>query len=123
MIACLLGFSIAAIAAQSEVRKTLKVGDSLVVSLDSNHSTGYKWLIVGEIPPQLQLQSQEYVTPDSVSTTSTGLTVLRVGAPGIDKFTFVAVQKGDATLKFEYRRAWEQVAPANSVTYYITVTD
>jgi inhibitor of cysteine peptidase len=87
----------------------------LVVSLDANATTGYRWL----------LQAHEKVVLQPVGEPSY---VPRVGDPrlvgagGVTTFKFHAIAAGRETLVFTYRRPWEMnLPPAKMVRFEITV--
>jgi len=94
---------------------TVKVGDTIEVSIVGNPTTGYAWTValsdkdaailaqVGE-PAYEQDQTEGQI----------------VGAGGTYTFTFKAAAKGTATLTLVYARAWESVEPLH--TYAVTVT-
>ena len=94
---------------------TLVRGQTLVVTLDANVTTGFRWEAVPGFEPTLtQLGTADYVAPVS---TSAG-----VGAPGAMTFLFRAASAGTATLELAYRRPFEiNVAPAKTVRYDVTV--
>jgi inhibitor of cysteine peptidase len=81
---------------------SLGVGDRIEVTLPSNQTTGYQW-VVTDLGPLTQVGESEYDAPSS-----TGV----VGAGGTEKFTFEAKKTGSGTLTLEYRRAWEKDVPA-----------
>lgn len=79
----------------------LASGGTLVITLESNPSTGFTWAIAGEPPAQVALQGEpDYVEPDQSGDV--------VGAPGSQVFTFVAVAPGSGTLHLAYARTWEE---------------
>lgn len=89
----------------------LAPGDSLVVTLDSNPSTGYAWSISGI--------SDEAVI-DEVSNEFMGADTGMVGAGGQEVWTFEAGDKGTATIEMQYSRSWETgVEP--EATFNVTV--
>lgn len=73
------------------------VGQEFTISLDSNPSTGYGWILVSSLPSCLELVRHEY-TP-----THPGL----IGGGGIEDWTFKATNTGSTTLTFHYKRSWE----------------
>ncbi len=96
----------------SDAGKTIDLnkGDTLVVSLEGNATTGYSWVVADPAPSILQQAGDFEVTPVSDA----------MGAPGTIVLKFSAVQSGQATLTLEYRRPWEKgVAPDK--TYEVTV--
>jgi inhibitor of cysteine peptidase len=76
-------------------------GDTLVVRLKSNPSTGYSWAIKGDALPLRLVKS---------STEKNGQTSHGVGAPVTQEFRLTAVSAGMASLTLEYRRPWEYTA-------------
>src|ERR1700729_1075223 len=76
-------------------RRTLPVGDDVVVALAENPSTGYRWQ--AEFDP-LVLEA----TDDRFQASSD----LR-GAPGARYLAFRALASGQTQLRLIYRRAWE----------------
>lgn len=91
-------------------------GQTLLVKLESNITTGYSWEVTQAPGPVLQQQGEaEYQQPD------TGKTPL-VGAGGTQIFRFKASAPGQVTLNMAYRRPWETgVAPAKTFTLKVTV--
>jgi predicted secreted protein len=82
----------------------VKRGQTVIVRLDSNRSTGYRWTLI---------------EPDSPVLTSTGAAVYEeravggpVGANGTETWSFVVAKNGEQELVFEYRRPWESDLPA-----------
>ncbi len=96
---------------------TAKVGDTFVIQLAMNPSTGYQWQLTPKGDPGVNLKSSEYV---SDSQTSTG-TETAVGVGGVEKWTFTAEAAGTGTLAFgsippgKYK-------PVETVTFNVTVT-
>jgi inhibitor of cysteine peptidase len=89
------------------------VGEDVVISMESNQTTGYQWKL--KEPPDtgiLKLASSKYA-PDSGAA---------AGAGGNEIWIFKAVGAGKAVLNFEYVRPWEKdAAPAKVKTVIITV--
>jgi inhibitor of cysteine peptidase len=80
----------------------LKQGAELVVSLESNPSTGFDWKVVESLPPQLTLKDDTFeasATPDVV------------GAGGTRVLTYTAAAIGTGDLDLEYVRSWEKGVP------------
>jgi inhibitor of cysteine peptidase len=90
---------------------TLSPGDSLVVTLDSNATTGFSWSVAGISDEDVVDDvANEYQAPDS------GL----IGAGGQEVWTFQAGDKGTSTIEMQYSRSWETgVEPAE--TFNVTV--
>lgn len=79
----------------------LSHGDTLVVALAGNITTGYNWEALPQDPALVQQVGEPQVTPDSTA----------VGAGGKIALTFRAVKSGRAGLTLVYRRAWEKDVP------------
>ena len=91
----------------------LTSGETLVVKLASNASTGYGWTVSGD-PSPLKLEKMSY----HKSTKSSQVT----GAPGVQIFHFSAATAGIATLNLVYRRSWEyNMPPAKTFTVRVNV--
>jgi inhibitor of cysteine peptidase len=93
----------------------LVVDQELIVELESNPSTGYSW-------------SYEYVPEEVITSLGaaryTPVAPVLVGSGGVDSFPFKAVGEGRATLRLEYRRAWERDGPAaREVVYHVLVSN
>lgn len=81
----------------------LKKGDTLVVRLAANPTTGYDWAIVSK-PKALELVKSTFLVPHSNA----------VGQGGTDVFRF-SVRSGQGRLELAYRRSWEKgIAPAHT---------
>lgn len=92
---------------------SLAVGQKLQISLDSNPTTGYRWAVDGEVPPQLeQLGESKY--------TATAAAPGIVGSGGTELWTFEGKSAGKTTLKLKYWRSFEPTATPPS-TFQITV--
>ncbi|MEP7135294.1 MAG: protease inhibitor I42 family protein [Chloroflexota bacterium] len=89
---------------------TLKTGDTLIVSLEGNMTTGFSWIPATQTPVLLEQVGEVAVTPVSNA----------IGAPGKILLQFKATEKGQTNLHLDYKRSWEQgVAPAK--TFDVTV--
>jgi inhibitor of cysteine peptidase len=91
---------------------TINVGDTLVVRLSGNPTTGFSWV---RTEPQNQtilepVGDPEY-TPDDPDV---------CGGGGTFRFTFRAVGAGTTPLSFDYKRPWEEaVLGTYAVTVYV----
>jgi inhibitor of cysteine peptidase len=96
--------------------QTLKVGEVMSISLESNPSTGYSWFAISTSTGILaQLGEPQYQPPSSSGTPM-------LGAAGTDTFFFQAVSAGMVTLTLEYKRAWEaNIAPLTTFTITVIV--
>jgi len=89
---------------------TLHQGDTLIVTLDGNTTTGYNWLMQTMDPAILKQVGEPAYTPESN----------QIGAPGKISLTFQAVKTGQAKLVLNYMRSFEKdIAPLN--TFEVTV--
>jgi inhibitor of cysteine peptidase len=79
---------------------TLAPGQRLVVTLESNPSTGFGWQI-GEAPDAAVLAQV------GEPTYSPGGEAGMIGAGGSQVFTFVATGVGETGFTLAYRRSWE----------------
>lgn len=94
----------------------LRVGQTMVVALDSNSTTGYQWQVSdvegGVLTPDTPF-GEEIVEPHAP-----GL----VGVGGTTHWRYVASRPGAVTLTFTYRRAWERnTPPAQTERYRVAV--
>ena len=88
----------------------LSVGQSLVVTLESNATTGYSWaLFQNSDEGVLNKTGNEYVAPQTTL----------VGAGGKEEWTFKALKKGISTISMGYSRSWESTPPVE--TFDLTV--
>ena len=92
----------------------LKVGQRVIISLESNPSTGFGWHVPFVDEGVLtQVGEVEFTQGEEAE----GL----VGAGGIESLTFEAVAKGTTTLTLNYDRSWESVAPEQTFTLTIVI--
>ncbi|MFH1985806.1 MAG: protease inhibitor I42 family protein [Pseudomonadota bacterium] len=90
----------------------LAVAQELVVDLASNPSTGYTW--------SFQLTPEGVIAANGSAYTPKAPQLL--GSGGRERFHFIAVKSGQATLRFDCRRPWEtDRPPAQSATYDVVV--
>ena len=75
----------------------LKVGDTLVVSLDGNPTTGFTWAPAAQDPVLLRQVGETEFQPESD----------RTGAPGKVILRFEAGSPGQTLLRLYYGRSWE----------------
>lgn len=98
-------------AAQAGKTISLRQGDTLVVTLDGNTTTGYTWEASQDVPVLKQVGTSEFVPGSN-----------KLGAPGQITLKFQAVQAGQATLNLIYQRPFEKgVQPAKIFTINVTV--
>jgi inhibitor of cysteine peptidase len=88
----------------------LSVGQSLVVTLESNATTGYSWALVQNSDEAvLNETGNQYIAPQTTL----------VGAGGKEEWTFKALKKGTSTISMGYSRPWESTPPIE--TFDLTV--
>ena len=80
---------------------TLNMGDTLVVSLEGNVTTGFTWVPAPQEPALLEQEGEPEVTPQSSL----------VGAGGTIVLKFKAVSTGQTVLRLDYKRPFEQDTP------------
>jgi predicted secreted protein len=93
----------------------LELGKLLVVSLESNPSTGYRWELVENNESILKHFGQTEFKPSETSDPPI------VGASGWEIFRFKAVSAGQMTLELVYHRSWEDAEPLNTFLIQVTV--
>ena len=107
------------VAADHGRKVNLKMGDTLVVRLPANRSTGYNWLLpqgeatAGGTLGALQDEPRYDRNIDGIYS---------VGAGGVEIWEFRTLKSGEGILKLEYRRSFENgVAPLKVVVFPIRV--
>jgi copper homeostasis protein (lipoprotein) len=91
---------------------TVPVGQRLVLRLALKAGTGYRWAAVGGAGAALAQEGE----PNTVPAPAAAATL---GAGGWQVWRFQAVRPGRQTLRFEYRRPWEQRPPAQVAEFTI----
>lgn len=90
----------------------LNIDDELIVRLRGNPTTGYNWYIASEVENVLIIISEREFFPDSDL----------IGSGGVVEFRFVAINRGQVKLTFEYKREFENnQEPIESYYNIITV--
>ncbi|MBN1484241.1 MAG: protease inhibitor I42 family protein [Chloroflexia bacterium] len=94
----------------------LEVGQTLVVTLASNPSTGYSWQVVKAGASVLEQQGEaEYESSDTRDPPPPG-------SGGTETFRFEAKSAGQAELELVYHRPWEEdVEPLETFTLQVKV--
>lgn len=106
------GETITITAEQAGQTVELQVGDTLVVLLPGNPTTGFNWFPAPQDPPLLEQAGEPQATPAS----------LALGAPATIALQFRAVGVGQTTLRLDYQRGWEEdVAPESSFEVAVVV--
>ncbi len=88
-------------------------GEVLVVSLESNPSTGYGWQVEGLNTAILRPIGEDW-TPSAPQ---------MLGAPGTTQLRFAGVARGQADLTLAYRRPWEKGTAAKTFTIQVQVAE
>ncbi len=100
---------------QKDSGTTLQVtqGDELVISLESNPTTGYSWAESksSQASDVLQLVSKKYESESDA-----------IGAGGVETWTYKAVGAGTANLELDYLRPFEPDKIAGKFTLTVDVT-
>jgi predicted secreted protein len=89
----------------------VEIGDKIRAKLCSNPTTGFKWEY--EMSNENVLKEEDYDFEEPKGDV--------VGAPGIEVWTFEAVNKGTTEVHMAYSRPWEG-GEKEEWTYTITVT-
>jgi len=91
-----------------------KIGETFMIKLDSNPTTGYSWRMAALKPGIVEKVSNVY------KPTKTQERI--VGSGGIEEWTFKAVAKGNVAITLEYVRPWEKdVPPIKKTVYQVSV--
>ena len=105
-----IGNSLTAVDAQKVF--VLQSGSIFQVSLPSNPSTGFSWVVDIENPEIVQMLSKSYVANKSG----------RMGVGGDTRWVFQADGVGKSNITFSYQRQWEkEVKPSRVVTFKLDV--
>jgi predicted secreted protein len=115
------GHQVELVAADHGHQVNLKMGDTLVVRLSSNRSTGYNWLLPqGEAVAGGTLRALEEEPRYDRNIDG----IYSVGAGGVEIWEFQTLKAGEGTLKLEYRRSFESgVPPLKVVVFPIRVLE
>jgi inhibitor of cysteine peptidase len=81
-------------------RVELRPGAAVVLRLDENPTTGYRWQVDSSGAPVLALQGDQYEAPPRS----------KAGAPGQHVWSFRAVAAGSGLVQLSYRRRFGGVA-------------
>ena len=96
-------------------RVRLAVAQELIVTLDGNQTTGFRWVLTRAAAP-IVVQ-----VGDAVYSARGGDSRL-VGGGGVTTFRFKADKAGESQLVFNYRRPWEaNIPPARTVRFDVLV--
>ena len=75
--------------------ETVSVGETFIISLESNPTTGYSW------QAEFDTESLELVDEDFASDSTL------IGAGGVQTFEFLALKQGQVDVTMIYKRLWE----------------
>lgn len=92
---------------------SLSHGDTLVVILESNASTGYSWSITSQPDPSVLASEGKEIQPP---------TSPMPGAAGHQIFSFSATASGTTRFTLTYARPFGDQKPAQVETFNVTVT-
>jgi inhibitor of cysteine peptidase len=102
------------IVTEAQNSKTIVIAQNapLIISLESNLSTGYSWRVSKNDPAIVKFVEQSAFPP----------MVRMPGAPGHEMFKFKAIATGSDSIELEYVRPWEKgVAPVKKFAIAVTV--
>ena len=92
----------------------LRIGQVMAFELYGNASTGYGWEVVEDGSPVL--------VPAEVPPETSPARPPMLGAGGPVRWRYRALQRGAASVRLVYRRAWEQdIAPVRTVVFPVLV--
>lgn len=89
-----------------------KVGEPFTISLPSNPTTGYAWTADYD---NVLLREEEGQFEPSV------MDSIRLGAGGTSVFVFTPLLRGKTTIRFVYKRSWENIV-ADTRAFYVDIT-
>lgn len=93
---------------------SLDVGQTLVLTLSANPTTGYDWMVTEPGAPQLRQDGEGVYVQDPGSAGA-------IGAGGTKTYRFLAAEPGATTLGLAYARSFEPGEPPAS-TFSVPVT-
>ena len=101
--------------AVQELAAELKVGETQVLELPGNPTTGYSWALAAPLPSDCPVSvAVDYEAAESPR----GL----VGRGGVFKVCYTGVKPGTATVELVYARPWEKgKAPLQKTNLIVTV--
>ncbi len=108
---CALATLTSAGAAHADEALTLGLGQSKVITLSENPSTGYSW--------RIDTEGSEGLDHVAISDLGHKRGAAMPGAPGAHSWRVKALSAGGVTIKFDYQRPWE---PAPVETRAVSVT-
>ena len=88
-----------------------RVGEPFTIALPSNPTTGYTWIMDYD---NVLLRAEEAEFQPSASNS------IRLGAGGTSVFAFTPLLKGKTTIRFVYKRPWENIV-ADTRAFYVEI--
>lgn len=113
VLVLVLAFSSVFAASNPNVIKT-SINKNFTIKLNSNPTTGYQWQLIKPLDAKsLKLVSSNFIPPKTT----------RVGAGGVEVWTFKALRNGKTSLTFGYLRSWEKgIAPMNIASFEVEIS-
>ena len=81
---------------------TATAGKKFVIELESNPTTGYEWQPAFPSDRVRLIRLERPLEP-----ASSGMSEVKLGAGGVDRFVFKALAPGRALISMDLKRAWE----------------
>lgn len=115
-IGCGTSKEVKVVASVSGSQIELRKGQTLVITLESNPTTGYQWEVIECDDSILQQKGKaEFKSSNTGNPPSSGKS-------GTETFLFDAQSLGNGTLKLVYHRSWEkEVEPLKTFTLQVKV--
>ena len=89
---------------------SVKQYENFEIKRQSNPSTGYKWYVEYD-SSFIKLLSQQYISSD-----------MKLGSGGYDQYLFRTLRIGSTSIKFIYKKTWEEKdITAESLTILIKI--
>ena len=98
---------------KDDVNIEVKAGESFVIQLEENPTTGYEWTVTISDEDIVKLTDDQYnteVTDEDI-----------VGAGGTHAYTFKTLVKGAVQITFVYERSFEENSAVETIVYNVTV--
>ena len=92
--------------------QTVSIGDTLIIELAGNPTTGYSWSVASIDQEVVSLEDDDF-THD--------LAERRIGSGGVYRFTLLAKQAGQTDVHLIYKPAWESGLPEREFTVTVVV--
>ncbi|MBW8636114.1 protease inhibitor I42 family protein [Hoeflea sp. WL0058] len=94
------------------------VGAALILRLDGTPSTGYTWSLIDD-----QSSGLDHLELKELGWAPVEESSAKVGAPQVLSIEVTPLAPGDAKLVYGYLRPWEDVPPAKTQSFEITIKD